>query len=187
MTTRFLIAGLQYIRNYLDQTTHDRLIAVVDEHVWQQSVDHRVQVYGYHYSRRQQDAYRIGELPPWGRALAVQLADDGYVPQVPNQLVVNDYPPGAGIFQHIDQDVFGDTVISISLGSTCVMRFTETTAGHTEDVLLEPRSLLVLSGAARWRWQHEIPARGSDMWDGREYPRSRRVSLTFRRVPEPDA
>jgi alkylated DNA repair dioxygenase AlkB len=52
-----------------------------------------------------------------------------------------------------------------------------------EYLFLEPRSVLIISGEARWAWKHEIPARVVDTWRNQERPRSRRVSLTFRIVP----
>jgi len=179
-----LISGIEYVPGYLDQQTHDRLLSAVDQRPWQISGDHRVQVYGYHYDHEKRAAYRIGELPPWATPLARRLRQDGFVPSIPNQLVANDYQPGAGIFDHIDQAVFGNVVVSVSLGSTCVMRFTQSDADGSRDVLLEPRSVLVLSGEARWRWKHSIPSCVSDRWDGQEYVRSRRVSLTFRVIPD---
>lgn len=48
--------------------------------------------------------------------------------------------------------------------------------------MLEPRSLLLLTGAARYEWTHGIPARRSDIVDGLRRPRAGRVSLTFRSV-----
>jgi hypothetical protein len=47
--------------------------------------------------------------------------------------------------------------------------------GVTHEMWLEPRSLLVMQGDARYKWQHEIPnnkrSRGSSF---------RRVSVTYR-------
>jgi alkylated DNA repair dioxygenase AlkB len=182
MTTRSLIPGIEYVPGYLDQETHDRLLFAVDQHAWQTSVEHRVQVYGYRYNHKARAAYRIGELPPWATALAARLHHDNFVPTIPTQLVVNEYQPGIGIFDHVDQDVFGDVVISVSLGSTSVMRFTRTEPDESRELVLEPKSVLVLTKDARWLWKHGIPGRVSDLWDGREYVRSRRVSLTFRTV-----
>jgi alkylated DNA repair dioxygenase AlkB len=175
--------GIRYVSDFIDQDTEERLIVSVDEHLWQQSVDHRVQVHGYHYSHRERAAYRIGDLPLWARVLASRLHDEGYTPSIANQLVANEYPPGTGIFAHIDQEVFGEVVVSVSLGSSCVMRFSDTDSANIEELFLEPRSLLVLGGSARWRWKHEIPARMSDVLHGIEHPRTRRLSLTFRCVP----
>jgi len=67
------------------------------------------------------------------------------------------------------------------LGSTCVMEFT-TESGAREEHLLEPMSSLVIAGEARSGWKHSIPARSHDAWGGREWPRARRVSLTFRKM-----
>jgi alkylated DNA repair dioxygenase AlkB len=178
------ISGLEYLADYVDRETQDRLLCAVDEHPWQTSVDHRVQIYGYHYSHKQRTAFRIGEIPAWATGVANRLHHDGFVASVPNQLVVNEYQPGNGFFDHIDQSVFGDIVTSISLGSTCVIRFTRSEPDRSTELLLEPGSLLVLSGEARWHWKHGIPARASDRWNDREYARSRRVSLTFRAVPD---
>jgi alkylated DNA repair dioxygenase AlkB len=182
-----MIAGIQYVPDYLDQDTHDRLLAAVDERPWQTSVDHGVQVYGYSYNHKQRVAFRIGELPVWAMELAERLHDDGYAGSVPNQLVANAYAPGTGIFDHTDQAVFGDVVIAVSLGSTCVMRFTRLDADAAPELLLEPRSLLVLSGEARWNWRHGIPGRLVDPWNGRNLVRGRRVSLTVRTVPAAEA
>jgi alkylated DNA repair dioxygenase AlkB len=147
------------------------------------SVDHGVQIYGYHYNHRRRAAYQIGELPQWATDLAVRLWRDGLVPNAPDQMVANEYRPGSGMFAHVDQAVFGDTIASVSLGSSCVMQFSNSEAERTEELLLEPRSVLLLSGEARWAWTHEIPARTVDIWQNRERPRSRRVSLTFRVMP----
>ena len=176
------IRGLQYIPEYLNAAAHDRLLAAVDTQPWLKSADHRIQIYGYNYSHANRSLLRTGDLPEWVIDLAVRLCDDGLVPNVPDQMVANDYPPGSGFFAHIDQAVFGDIVASVSLGSTCVMRFSHSASGQTEEFLLEPRSVLVLSDDARWAWQHEIPARAADTWLDVERPRSRRVSLTFRVV-----
>jgi alkylated DNA repair dioxygenase AlkB len=177
-----MIPGLQYVPDYLTEDVHDELLRVVDEHAWQVSQDHRVQIYGYNYRHKDRQAVAIGDLPSWSTDLARRLRDDAFAPAVPNMLVVNDYAPGAGIFDHVDQDVFGDVVISVSLGSTCVMHFTRDEPVTRKDLLLAPRSALVLRGEARSAWKHGIAGRTTDHWQGREYIRSRRVSLTFRRV-----
>jgi alkylated DNA repair dioxygenase AlkB len=178
-----IIEGLQYVPDYLTSEAEDGLMRAADAHEWQMTVDHPFQVYGYHYNHKRIEAYRIGELPIWARELATRLRNDGLIPDVPNQMVVNDYPAGSGFFAHVDQAVFGDTIVSVSLGSACVMRFSHSNSGQIEECLLEPRSALALSGDVRWNWKHEIPARKVDIFGGYERPRSRRVSLTFRVVP----
>ena len=182
--TPISVLGIRYIPDYLDRDAHDQLLFAIDSHRWLTTVDHRVQVHGYHYNHRARDAYRLGELPAWAAALATRLYQDGFIATIPNQLVANEYQRGEGFFDHVDQPVFGDVVISVSLGSTCAMRFTHTEPDASHELLLEPASVLVLSGEARWHWKHGIPARSLDVWQGREYQRSRRVSLTFRSIPD---
>ena len=177
------IAGLRYVPEYLDVQTHNRLLTAVDRHRWLATPDHRVQIYGYSYDHATRAVYRIGELPEWATDLAGRLWRDGLLPNMPDQMVINDYQPGAGIFAHVDQTVLGDTIVSVSLGSTCVMRFSHCESERKEELLLEPRSALVLSGEARWHWKHEIPSCTVDTWQNQKHPRSRRVSLTFRVMP----
>lgn len=62
------------------------------------------------------------------------------------------------------------------------MVFRQRRTGERRSLVLAPRSLLILSGEARYDWTHEIPARKSDVIEGMRQPRARRVSLTFRIV-----
>ena len=49
-------------------------------------------------------------------------------------------------------------------------------------LVLPRRSLLIMTGEARYRWRHAILHRKTDKIDGELIKRQRRVSLTFRRV-----
>jgi alkylated DNA repair dioxygenase AlkB len=64
------------------------------------------------------------------------------------------------------------------------MDFSEPATGRRDRLLLERRSLLVLSDAARFDWQHGIAPRKTDVWHGLPLKRGRRVSVTFRFVVE---
>mgnify|MGYP000161339277 CR=1 FL=1 len=75
---------------------------------------------------------------------------------------------------------FGATISSLSLGSGAVMQFTNRNEKH--EIYLEPRSLIVLSGSARYEWAHAFPARKSDIVNGFKIKRRRRVSLTSRTI-----
>ncbi len=176
------VDGLSYVPDYLDEDRQKQVLAVIDSLPWREDLRRRVQHYGYRYdyARKKVDPDQyLGPLPPWAQSLADQLA--GHAPQRLNQVIVNEYLPGQGIAPHVDcVACFAGTVLSISLGSTCVMRLTHPHDGRSVDILLEPRSLLVLGGAARYEWRHSIPARKNDKWNGLTLPRGRRVSLTFR-------
>ena len=75
------------------------------------------------------------------------------------EVLVTHYPPGAGIGWHRDAPMFG-VVVGVSLLSACRFRFQHGKGAErrTAAAVLEPRSAYVLDGAARWQWQHSIPA-----------------------------
>lgn len=179
-------SGLQYRADYLSQDEQSAYLSQVDEMPWQTDLKRRVQHYGYVYDYRRRridpDMYR-GPLPVPAQQLAERLHEDGYIDCVPDQMIVNEYQPGQGISAHIDcEPCFGDTIVSVSLGSACVMHFTYVETGENYSLLLEPGSVLSFTGEARYQWRHSIPARKTDVWKHQKIYRSRRVSLTFRRV-----
>jgi alkylated DNA repair dioxygenase AlkB len=108
-----------------------------------------------------------GELEPI-RARAARLAD--VEPAALRQTLVSRYPEGAGIGWHRDAPAFG-RVVGVSLLSPCRMRFQRGKGAERETFALElePRSGYLLSGSARWAWQHSIPG-----------AKALRYSLTFR-------
>ncbi len=179
-----LIPGLVYLPNYISLEQHDRLFAEVDHAEWRADLKRRVQHYGYRYdykARAIDASMRLGELPSWASDLARRLHVEGFMDRLPDQLIVNEYLPGQGITPHIDcVPCFGPSVASLSLGSTCQMDFAH--AGVSEPWILEPRSLTVLRGEARYTWTHAIAGRKSDLIGGARVRRERRVSLTFRTV-----
>lgn len=50
------------------------------------------------------------------------------------------------------------------------------------ELLLLPKSLVVLKDEARYLWTHGIAKRKTDIWNGEKIARGRRISLTFRKV-----
>ena len=181
------ISGLQYVENYIDEYQHDWLLDRIDKYPWLDDLKRRVQHYGFKYdyrARKVNHDMRIGELPDWLQKLSKNLCEDEYMLEIADQVIINEYLPGQGISSHIDcEPCFKDTIISLSLGSGCVMNFTNKfDTSKKIPVWLAPRSLVVLSGEARHDWLHGIPARKSDAWDNQKYERQRRVSLTFRKV-----
>ncbi|RZJ87724.1 MAG: hypothetical protein EOO60_11885, partial [Hymenobacter sp.] len=116
---------------------------------------------------------------------AQQFYSAGYFTDAPpDQVIVNEYEPGQGIAPHIDcTPCFDDTVISISLGSACIMNlFHADDATQTYDQVLMPGSVIILQGEARFQWRHGIRSVKSDIIEGQRVVRQRRVSLTFRKV-----
>lgn len=180
------IAGLSYIPNFIDESTEAALLEIIDSQPWMHDLKRRVQHYGWRYDYKARNVtsdLRIGALPDWLQTHAACLQQAGLFAETPDQVIINEYQPGQGISAHIDcVPCFADTIASLSLGSPCVMDFTHSKSGEKSSLLLEPRSLLVLSGDARYVWQHAIAGRKTDRLNGQIIPRARRVSLTFRKV-----
>lgn len=137
-----------------------------------------------------------------------RLKENGIVKNRIDQMIVNEYTDAEGIRPHIDSTVdWGDTVVSLSLGSSCKMQLTPDDSnsifkskenevkdgsynGVPEfnwsnekkelDLFLDRRSLMVMKGEARYHWKHGIRGEWEDEFGGRKIPRGRRVSLTFR-------
>lgn len=184
------LEGLYYLPTYVLPAQQHSLLEQIDAQPWSSELRRRVQHYGYRYdytAHRVTPSMQALPFPDWLHVLAQRLCDDGQSPALPDQVIINEYVPGQGIAPHIDcVPCFGDTILSLSLGSACVMQLSHAT--QQQELLLEPGSLLRLSGKARYQWKHGIPARKTDTIAGTRLPRQRRVSLTFRTViltPEP--
>ncbi|KAL5793101.1 hypothetical protein ACOSP7_001695 [Xanthoceras sorbifolium] len=153
----------------------------------------------------------LGELPSFvsniiGRISSFPDLDDS-ASLVLDQLTVNEYPPGVGLSPHIDtHSAFEGLICSLSLAGPCIMEFRRYLEGAwlpdaasstdmkvenpdncssvlRRAVYLPPRSMLLLSGEARYAWHHYIPHHKIDMVNDNAIRRgSRRVSFTFRKV-----
>lgn len=180
------IPGLTCIPDYVTPDEEAGLLAMIDQQLWMTDLKRRVQHYGYRYDYKRRsvdpDLY-LGALPDWLNMLTLRLHADGHSAHPPDQVIINEYLPGQGIASHVDcVPCFGDTILSLSLGSPCVMVFTRIEDGLEIPVLMAARSLTIMRGEVRYEWKHGIPARKTDAHDGQVYLRTRRVSMTFRGV-----
>ena len=175
-----------YVPEYIDKDEHDHLSRYVNSEIWLGDLKRRVQHYGYKYDYKAHYvdySMKIGDLPEWVMPLVQRLKNEGYISELSDQLIVNEYTPGQGIASHVDcEPCFGETIISLSLGSPCVMEFTNKESKEKIEVLLEPRSLVVMKDEARHQWTHGIPAKKTDNFKGVKIDRQTRISLTFRNV-----
>ncbi|KAJ9111435.1 hypothetical protein QFC19_001204 [Naganishia cerealis] len=116
---------------------------------------------------------------------------------LPEYCIVNEYKLDHGISAHIENFTFGEPVCSLTLHDGDFMRFHELEApqdgsvrsgksrlgkrtGRKVDVWLPPRSLAVLRGDARFKWQHEIVRSRTRRTASRPDVEWKRTSLTFR-------
>ncbi|XP_016953375.1 alkylated DNA repair protein alkB homolog 8 [Drosophila biarmipes] len=104
----------------------------------------------------------------------------------PDQLTVNEYEPGHGIPPHVDtHSAFLDPILSLSLQSDVVMDFRR--GEEYVQVRLPRRSLLIMSGEARYDWTHGIRPKHIDVVPSvsgglTTQCRGKRTSLTFRHL-----
>ena len=187
--------GLEYHSDFLAASDEDRLLAHIDSSEWLADLSRRVMHFGYKYdytSRSLDETARTGPLPEWlaqlshmVREAASEEAKQLLDPHQPfEQAIINEYEPKQGIAPHIDRDCFGPVVATVSLGSAVNMDFCCDFTGDEYTKRLEPRSLVLLYGDARSKWQHGIAKRKSDTWGGQKIERERRVSITFRTIAE---
>jgi len=119
----------------------------------------RVVSYGWQYDFSRSHLLKADDIPAEllaVRARAAALA--GHAPEELQQVLLNEYQPGAPIGWHRDRPVFAE-VVGISLQAPCTFRFRRRTPGGFEraSLTLEPRSAYLLSGPARTEWEHSIP------------------------------
>ena len=178
--------GAELITEFISPEREFELLGRIDEAAWMLDLKRRVQHYGWRYdyrARRVGPQAKLGPLPDWLTLEGGTLCDRGFFDQEPDQIIINEYMPGQGISPHIDCiPCFGPVAASLTLGGGTQMQFDHPASAEQTHAFLEPRSLLVLTGPARFEWRHGIPARKTDWVEGRRLPRNRRVSLTYRNV-----
>ncbi|CAD6252711.1 unnamed protein product [Miscanthus lutarioriparius] len=153
-------------------------------------------------------AMRFGDLPSWAvelsalirEAICVGDASVGLDAEVTNEDEDACPLPSDLLWR----EPFFDQMIAnryrpVSLESACVMHFSqaEPTSGSAGSdtlkqgggesskvpVLLNPGSLVLMFGDARYLWKHEIDRKpGRQLWDGRELEQHRRTSITLRKL-----
>ncbi|KAE9589779.1 hypothetical protein Lal_00021562 [Lupinus albus] len=184
------VKGLWISRNFLSPYKQSTLFSEVQSENWFTQPSNN-------------QAMRFGDLPSWAIQLShsvrdsvLAASDDDRLLPLPldlllrqplfDQMIVNQYQPGEGICAHVDLLRFEDGIAIVSLESSCVMHFSSVDNELVSvPVLLNPGSLVVMSGEARYRWKHEINRKpGFQTWEGRELDQMRRTSVTLRKLCE---
>ena len=99
-----------------------------------------------------------------------------------DQITVNDYFAGDGIPPHFDtHSPFEEVFVAVSMLSGLVMDFRRYN-GIEKQVYLKERSMMIFSAEARYAWTHGISCRKMDNIDGKLKHRSRRISITLRKI-----
>ena len=172
-----LIAGLSYREEFVSEAEEVALIehlVAVDLspfrfHGW--LGNRKTQSFGWRYDFDDASFAPTEPIPGWLLPLRESAAVfAGLQPEDFVHVLLARYDPGAGIGWHRDRDVF-EQVVGISLMTAATLRFRRRRPGGFDRTRLDvaPRSAYLLSGEARWDWEHSI-APGDRL----------RFSITFR-------
>ena len=137
----------------------------------------RVAYFGHDYDF---SANRLGEAPPipdFLEPLRAKLARwMGIAATDFATALITEYRPGTPLGWHRDAPDY-ERVAGVSLGGWARMRLRRYPPAKDKPLVLElaPRSAYQMTGAARWQWQHSIPA-----------TKELRYSITFRTLRQKD-
>lgn len=157
---------------------------------------HTAHEYGWRFipiAPKRPDEY-LGKLPDWLHSIWETVISHDLFPKhelkssydTPDNVLLNTYQIGDGCSSHVDDLHFwNDWVVGVSFGSGCFINFTNySKITKTVKVWLPPRSVYVLTGDARYMWQHGIDYAKFDVVDEVKIDRNVRYSLTFRTINE---
>ncbi|KAI9341127.1 hypothetical protein BDR26DRAFT_330964 [Obelidium mucronatum] len=200
-------SGLWYLPNCLTALQETQILNTIQETPYESlSIRRRLQFHGevyYHtthdVSTLQPNAPAINPLEKvqWLIDHVLSTTRHLYDPEIsPTQLLVNEYIGSTGLSCHLeDPDAFGHYIYTISLVNPVWMDLKPILNNHEENatdlqtpmrILLEPRSVLILSGDSRYKWMHGITKTKSvQLPESTEKPilrdaNYRRISLTLR-------
>lgn len=184
------VKGLYYIPDYLtDQEIADIMNLLKTNKEWKtvgkSTSSRRVIHYGYSYSYDRSGISKVTEIPENLKKLVSSERINKYfdtnsgflLKNEMDQLIINEYKPGQGIFAHIDHvKYFGDVIVCLNLGSAIGIDFTKD--NKKKSIYVKPKSLYIMSGSARYEWRHGIAASMYDVGTKRGI----RWSLTYRTI-----
>ena len=157
--------GFRYLPDFIDPQTevdlvqHLRTLELKPFEFHGHLGNRRVVSFGLRYNYDQREVQNAPQIPTFLddlRAKAAAFANRSALEM--KQVGINEYRPGAGIGWHRDKSEFGD-VIGVSLLMPAKMRLRKQDGQKWErrSLVLQPRSIYLLSGASRREWEHSIP------------------------------
>ena len=115
--------------------------------------------FGYRYDYASRTVRAAPAIPDFLQSLRQKIADfTGLDAEAFQQVLINEYNPGAGIGWHRDKPHF-EHVVGVSLEAPCLFRFRKKLGDSWERMSLpvEPRSAYLMTGPSRHVWEHSIP------------------------------
>ena len=119
----------------------------------------RVVSFGWRYDYVGKTLRHSDPIPPFLLPLRRHAAGFAGVPEEGlQQILINEYAPGAGIGWHRDKPMF-EEVIGISFGAPSILRLRRKRGADWERAAcnINPRSAYFLRGSSRREWEHSVP------------------------------
>jgi alkylated DNA repair dioxygenase AlkB len=157
--------GFRYQEGFITPLEEQTLVAQVSELDLRPFEFHgylgnrRVASFGYRYDFSKQAVEAVTEIPGFLRALREKVGEfTGRSAGEFEQVGIQEYSAGAGIGWHKDRPQFGE-VVGVSLLAAAPMRLRRKDGSRWQRAtqVVTPRSVYLLSGAARSEWEHSIP------------------------------
>jgi alkylated DNA repair dioxygenase AlkB len=183
-TPRKLPAGFVYESDFITQDEETALLNEIRSLTLSEAkyrvytAKRRIVSYGGSYDFSSRELLPAGPIPEFLHPLRERIAQWSGIPdsQFMHALIA-EYRTGTQLGWHRDVPDF-EVIVGVSLGSECRMRLRPypPKKGKSPESLsynVEPRSIYLLRGEARWTWQHHIPP-----------TKAPRYSITFRTKSE---
>lgn len=161
--------GFVYEPAFISEAEEAALLAEVATLDWRNFEMHgvvakrRVFSFGLNYGPSRRNIEPGLPIPAWLQPLIARAAARFHLPrEAIAAVLVNEYQPGAAIGWHRDAPAY-EKVIGVSLGSSARFQLRpypdpkSPARPKPVELQVEPRSVYLISGVARWRWQHHIP------------------------------
>jgi alkylated DNA repair dioxygenase AlkB len=163
-----VVAGFEYHPDFVSAGECARLLDAIaamplaQARYKQFTARRRVLHFGGRYDFSSNELLPVGPLPEILMPLRGRVAGAaGVEAQMLTHAMVAEYQPGVQLGWHRDVPDF-ELVAGLSLGSAARLQFRpyppkEPARKHYFNATLDPGSLYILRGPARWEWQHRVP------------------------------
>jgi alkylated DNA repair dioxygenase AlkB len=158
---------MRYEPDFLDADEEAGLIALIgtlplkEMQYKSYTARRRIASFGGRYDFDKNALQPAGDMPASMEPLRAKVATWlGVEPEQFTQVLIAEYRPGTPLGWHRDVSDFDD-IVGVSLGSTAMLRFrpyppVRPKKADIVKVPIEPRSIYLLRGPARWAWQHSV-------------------------------
>lgn len=159
------VPGLRYGPEFLTATEEAALLAHIAALDLRQAqyksyqAKRRIVSYGGRYDYDRNELLPSGVVPEFLHPLRARIA--AWVSVAPEDFthaLIAEYAPGTPLGWHRDVPDF-ELIAGVSLAGPGHLRFRPYPPGHSRQILhlhVQPRSIYILRGAARWEWQHSV-------------------------------